>query len=182
VTAKREHTCAQPHDSVELGRAASPWGPPPPHQPLSADQRASIADLYARVDALLADAARTCRACGKCCRFTPGGIVLFASEIELAYLAAEAGPPQAESREGAGAARASPHCLSDAAAWTCPYQRGDLCTARAGRLLGCRTYFCDAAARAAGETVHEDALGEIKRIAAGRTWWYGPVAPHFQRG
>jgi hypothetical protein len=60
--------------------------------------------------------------------------------------------------------------------WRCPCQEGNLCTARRARLLGCRTYFCDAGARAAGERVYADAMPEIQRIAGGQgPWWYGPA-------
>ena len=64
--------------------------------------------------------------------------------------------------------------------WCCPYQQGDLCAARGARLLGCRTYFCDAGARELGEGVYADALREIQRIAAGQgPWWYGPARAYF---
>ncbi|MGB2797972.1 MAG: hypothetical protein WBD44_12040, partial [Phycisphaerae bacterium] len=67
------------------------------------------------------------------------------------------------------------------APWRCPYQEGDRCTARAGRTLGCRTYFCDPQARARGEEVHAESAGEIREIAAMRKsgWWYGPARFYF---
>ncbi|MCX5655567.1 MAG: hypothetical protein NTY65_13075 [Planctomycetota bacterium] len=147
-----------------------PWGPPPAYEPPSAEVRAAVVEVYARVDAALAPAASACRACGKCCRFEPGGVILFASALELAYFVAETPASRAPTiRSGS--------CDS----WRCPHQQGDICTARSARLLGCRTYFCDAEARAAGEQIYADALREIQRIAAGQgAWWYGPARVYLE--
>jgi len=175
-----------------------PWGPPPAYEPPSAEVRAALAEVYARADAALAPAASACRACGKCCCFEPGGIVLFASAVELAYLVAETPAVRAPSvssgsRSLAGECIAPPvhapeltlgaRMLRGRAgdSWRCPYQQGDLCAARGARLLGCRTYFCDAGARELGEGVYADALREIQRIAAGQgPWWYGPARAYFE--
>lgn len=150
------------------------WGAPPPHRPPSAEERAALAEIYRDVDAALAPLGDACRACGKCCRFERGGIVLFASALELAYLVAEAGRSPAAARVAGGAPEA---------AWRCPYQEKDPCTARSARLLGCRTYFCDAPAQARGEEVYREAHERIRQVsdrpsaaagASGR-WWYGPA-------
>jgi Fe-S-cluster containining protein len=157
--------------------------------------RAALAEVYGRADAALAPAASACRACGKCCRFEPGGIVLFASAIELAYLVTETSAARAPtvrsgSRSLAGESSTPPARAPELTlgarkqqvdtAWRCPYQQGALCAARGARLLGCRTYFCDAGARELGEGVYADALREIQRIAAGQgPWWYGPARAYF---
>jgi hypothetical protein len=142
-----------------------------------------MAAVYGRVDGLLA-AAGTCKACGNCCRFTPGGIVLFASAVEVAYLLEVAGTPDShgEIPRLAALARNDSACPAseDAAAWRCPYQRENLCAARGGRMLGCRTYFCEPPAREAGERVYEEALHEIRGIAGQGAWWYGPVRLEFE--
>ena len=146
-----------------------PWGSPPAYEPPSAETRARLAEVYRRVDAALAPAASACRACGKCCWFEPGGIILFASALELAYLVAETSRPSLQ------------HSAGDQDSWRCPYQQGDLCTARGARLLGCRTYFCDAEAREVGEGAYAEALREIQRIAEGQgPWWYGPARLYFE--
>jgi hypothetical protein len=146
-----------------------PWGLPPAYEPPSAVARAALVEVYRNVDEALAPVASACRACGKCCRFEPGGIILFASAIEFACLVAETPATQAPT------VRSGSRSLAGES-WHCPYQRENLCTARGARLLGCRTYFCDAAARAAGEGIYADALREIQRIAAGQgPWWYGPA-------
>jgi len=172
-------------------RVEGPWGEPPPFWPPTPVQRAALSDVYRRADAALADMTGACRACGKCCRFEAGGVILFASALEMAHLVSEAGPPRAErlgraplrghapadsGTHGHATARGHATPLLDVA-WRCPYQEGDLCGAREGRVLGCRTYFCDATARAMGERVYADALREIRGISetGGGRWWYGPA-------
>jgi Fe-S-cluster containining protein len=170
---------------------SAPWGDPPPFWPPAPADRAALTDVYRRVEAVLDDFPDACRRCGKCCRFEPGGIILFASAPEMAHLVSEAGPPPAGwhgraplrghapadfGTHGHATARGHATPLLDVA-WRCPYQEGNLCAAREGRLLGCRTHFCDATARAVGERVHDDALREIRQIAHGadNRWWYGPA-------
>ncbi len=155
--------------------ALEPWGDPPTLRPLHAEDASALAAVYERVDAALAPEAASCRACGACCRFGPDRPVLFASALEIAYLLALAGAPEAERLVVPG---------GPDAAWRCPYQEGDRCTARAGRALGCRTYFCDPSARRRGEEVHAEAFDEIRRIAGRRKegWWYGPARFFFARG
>ena len=154
-----------------------PWGLPPTYEPPSAKTRTALAEVYRRVDEALASVASACQVCGKCCRFEPGGIILFASALELAYLVAET--PAVHDPELTLGARTQRGRAGES--WRCPYQRENLCLARGARLLGCRTYFCDAAARKVGEGVYADALREIQRIAAGQgPWWYGPARVYFE--
>ena len=153
--------------------ALEPWGPPPPYRPPLPPERARLAAVYRRVEKAMAPVA-ACRTCGTCCRFTPGGIVLFATALEMAYLVTGAGRPPAERLPAAG---------PPDAAWQCPYQEGDRCAAHRWRPLGCRTYFCDAAARAAGERLVGPDLQDIRRIAEGegRAYWYGPARLYWER-
>ena len=153
----------------------APWGDPPPFWPPAPADRAALTDVYRRVEAVLGDFPDACRRCGKCCRFEPGGIILFASALEMGHLVSDAGPPPA-GWHGRAPLRGHATPLLDVA-WRCPYQEGDLCAAREGRLLGCRAHFCDVTARAVGERIHDDALREIRQIAhaADNRWWYGPA-------
>ena len=155
------------------GGAPVPWGLPPPFRAPAPAQAAALRRVYDRVDESLAAESATCLACGRCCEFRPGGIVLFASALEMACLVAEAGPPAADRQVAPGAA-------DDA--WRCPYQAlpsgavpTGRCTARRVRPLGCRTYFCEAAAGEAGERLHDPAFREIRAIAGPGAWWYGPT-------
>ncbi len=149
-----------------------PWGPPPSPRAPSRDARESLIALYARVDEELAEVAAACEACGECCRFGRTKPVLFASALELAHLLTLTGRPAAE---------VLPTLDAPDAPWTCPYQNGRACTARAARPLGCRTYFCEAEARRRGELVHAEALKVVRAICreAGYPWWYGPARHGF---
>lgn len=103
--------------------------------------------IYAELDALLAAVRPVCIARGVCCRFEEADHVLYATALEADYAAhrhPEAPAPEAEGR--------------------CPYHVRGRCTAREGRPLGCRTYFCDAGFTDAMEAVHERLLGEIRAI------------------
>ena len=82
--------------------------------------------LYGRVDAIPDSTQVKCRMDGACCCFDTSGLRLFASALERRYLVREAGPPPRGESGG-----------------RCPYLADRICTARTGRTLGCRLYFCD---------------------------------------
>jgi hypothetical protein len=106
---------------------------------------ADLAALLARVDAAVAEKAPTCRACGRCCRFAEFGHRLYVSTGELALLTSHPAPHA--SRPG-----------------LCPCQDGAECTARDGRALGCRVFFCDAGLTAWSNALYERFHAEIRRL------------------
>jgi Fe-S-cluster containining protein len=147
--------------SRPLDDGAGFWGPPPAFRPLSADEQSAMARIYADVESSLAEVHRRCIACGECCHFQPGGIVLFATALEVSFLVGRKPPQYVESTRDS---------------WRCGYQDRDLCTARATRPLGCRTYFCDRQARLLGEAVYFEAQAHIRTLAEqGGLAWYGPA-------
>jgi Fe-S-cluster containining protein len=159
------------------------WGPPPEFEPPAAAEESALCGIYERADAALGGAATSCRACGQCCSFKKGGLVLFASGLEMALLAAKAGRP-------APGRRVVPGRADDP--WQCPYQasettpgQGALCGAHPWRPLGCRTYFCRPEAREAGERIYAVAYREIvgisPRSGVRRAWWYGPARAYLAR-
>lgn len=105
----------------------------------------ALAAVYAKVDA--ETPRRGCRRCGECCHFETFGHRLFATYLEALYLVAVSGKPPGKFDDD-----------------SCPYQRGILCTARSGRVLGCRTFFCESAGGAVSG-LHERALADIRRIS-----------------
>jgi Fe-S-cluster containining protein len=119
-----------------------------------------VLEVYAEVDAAVAAASPRCDASGRCCRFTDYGHTLFLSQFEADILL-ETAPAYARpvTRDG------------------CPFQVGNLCTARDERPLGCRIYFCDPAYEGVGERITEAALAKLKRIADefGTEWRYAPL-------
>jgi hypothetical protein len=81
--------------------------------------------LYQELERELERHAPRCELSGRCCDFARFGHELFATDLEVAYLR----------RTGAEA--------RNAAEELCPFWVERRCTARAGRPLGCRVFFCD---------------------------------------
>lgn len=108
-----------------------------------------LEELYRELDALLAAVRPVCIARGVCCRFEEAGHELFATALEADYAAHH--HPSAPEPEAPG---------------RCPYHVGGKCTARVGRPLGCRTYFCDVPFEGALQATHERLLAEVRRIEA----------------
>lgn len=108
---------------------------------------AALAALYAEVDAFVAASGAVCELSGRCCRFEEAGHELFATALEADYAAQRA--PEAPAPEAPG---------------RCPYHVRGRCTAREGRALGCRTYFCDPRTSDALEAAHERFLGRVRAI------------------
>ncbi|MFN4257737.1 MAG: hypothetical protein ACK4RK_00435 [Gemmataceae bacterium] len=127
---------------------------------LSEALRRRVLELYAEVDCAVADAGPVCVASGRCCRFKEYGHTLFVSNLEASVLLADA-PPYA--------GPVSPDF--------CPFQKGNLCTAREPRPLGCRIYYCDPSYQDTAQRLSEESLGKLKQLAdeQGVPWRYAPL-------
>ena len=128
---------------------------------MSAELRRAVLELYAEVDREVAAAGPVCVASGRCCRFKEHGHTLFLSRLEAEVLLAEAP-------------------AYDPAAVTadfCPFQKGNLCTAREPRPLGCRVYYCDPGYQETGSAISEKYLARLKDLSkeAGTEWRYAPL-------
>ena len=108
---------------------------------------AELEALYAEVDAFVERSRSVCIRRGTCCRFEDAGHELFASGLEADHAAARC--PDAPAPEAPG---------------RCPYHVGGRCTAREGRPLGCRTYFCDRRTESVLAEAHEHFLGRLREI------------------
>jgi hypothetical protein len=128
---------------------------------VSESLRRRVLELYAEVDAAVAAAGPVCVASGRCCRFKEYGHTLFVSNLEAEVLLAAAPPYDA------GAVTAD----------FCPFQTGNLCTAREPRPLGCRVYYCDPAYQERGAALSEEYLRRLKDLAQaqGVGWRYAPL-------
>jgi len=122
--------------------------------------RRLVLELYAEVDRAVAAAGPVCVASGRCCRFKEYGHVLYLSNLEAEVLLHSA--PPYEQPVGAD---------------FCPFQQGNLCTARAPRPLGCRIYYCDPNYQETGSRLTEDSLRRLKDLAEreGLPWLYAPL-------
>src|SRR5262245_7616594 len=115
---------------------------------MSETTRRKVLELYAAVDREVAAAGPVCVASGRCCRFKEFGHVLFVSNLEAEVL------------------------LHDAPAYErpvspdfCPFQKGNLCTARESRPLGCRIYYCDPTYQETAGRITEEYLRRLKEMA-----------------
>jgi Fe-S-cluster containining protein len=145
-------------DAFERARATCPGLAVEPTPAQRAAAFAQLAELYAEVDAFIERANPVCLTRGVCCRFEDAGHELFATGLEADFAAdlhPSAPPPEAPGR--------------------CPYHVAGRCTARAGRPLGCRTYFCDRRTRSVLEEAHEHFLARVRDIerATGYPVTYG---------
>lgn len=118
-----------------------------------------LEELYARVAKWVESSRVVCLARGICCHFEEAEHKLMGSGLEADFCVdrhPEAGDPAGPGR--------------------CPYHQEGKCTARAGRPLGCRTYFCHAGYSDALEAGHEEFLAEIRQIEQrhGYSSSYGP--------
>ena len=128
---------------------------------MSQGTRQAVLEIYREADRDVAAAGPVCLASGKCCRFKEYNHTLFLSQLEAEVLLAAAPP-------------------FDPAAVTpdfCPFQQGDLCTAREPRPLACRVYFCDPAYQGPMQDITEKHLARLKRVADEHEtgWRYAPL-------
>ena len=127
---------------------------------MSDELRRRVLELYREADREVAAAGPVCVASGRCCRFKEHGHVLFLSNLE-ADLLLHGAPPY----EGP----VTPDF--------CPFQQGNLCTAREPRPLGCRVYYCDPNYQDEGARISEVYLRRLKALAEshGVAWRYAPL-------
>jgi hypothetical protein len=133
---------------------------------MSESLRRQVLELYQEVDRDVAAAGPVCIASGRCCRFKEYGHTLFLSNLEAEVL------------------------LHDAPAYDpatvtpdfCPFQQGNLCTARQPRPLGCRVYYCDPNYQDTCSAITERYLRRLKELAIAHDvpWRYAPLH-HFLR-
>lgn len=108
---------------------------------------ARLRELYLEIEQQIDRLQPRCELSGFCCRFEEADHRLYATALETDYaLAAHPDLPEPE------------------APGRCPYHVGGRCTAREGRALGCRTYFCDERTTEELEALHERALARIRII------------------
>src|SRR3954465_4752106 len=128
---------------------------------MSEQLRRKVLQLYQEVDRAVAAAGPVCVASGRCCRFKEFGHVLYLSNLEADILLRGAPPydPGAVTPE------------------FCPFQKGNLCTAREPRPLACRVYYCDPNYQDTMAGITEKYLRRLKGLADEHAvgWRYAPL-------
>jgi Fe-S-cluster containining protein len=119
-----------------------------------------VLELYKQVDRDVAAAGPVCVASGRCCRFKEYGHVLYLSNLEAEVLL-----------------NAAPAYETPVTPDYCPFQKGNLCTAREPRPLGCRVYYCDPKYQETGNQISEMYLRRLKELAEanGIEYLYAPL-------
>ncbi len=127
---------------------------------LSPATERSLRLIYQEADAAVEGAGPVCRSSGRCCRFREWGHTLFLSRHEAEFLLE--GAPDFEGP------------VDDS---FCPFQMGNVCTAREHRPLGCRVYFCDPGYQNTMQDIMEVGITKLKALATREPagWEYGPL-------
>jgi Fe-S-cluster containining protein len=121
---------------------------PPAREPDWDGAFAALEALYEELDEELPRWEFTCSASGNCCDFDAWDHRLYASTVEAEYFFR---------RAPSGRANDDPR--------QCPAWGTDrLCKARAGRMLGCRTYYCPPYPRGVPEDLHDRYDARIKAL------------------
>lgn len=122
--------------------------------------RQRVLELYAEADKEVAAAGPVCVASGRCCRFKEYGHVLYLCSLEADVLLA-----------------AAPAYETPVSPEFCPFQQGNLCTAREPRPLGCRVYYCDQSYQQTCSDIMEKYTRRLKQLAEseGLAWLYAPL-------
>ncbi len=98
-----------------------------------------LEELYGKLAQELNGLELSCSACGKCCDFRKTGHELFATKLEVYYLADQGGIPKGD--------------ISDD---ICPYLKRGKCSAHGVRTLGCRVFFCRKEAQELYQPIYEN--------------------------
>jgi len=133
----------------ERARQVCPGITPEPRAEQRERAMQALRGLYEELQLELDALQPRCSLSGLCCRFEEAGHELFAGGLETDLALAEhpeLPEPEAEGR--------------------CPYHVAGRCTARAGRPLACRTYFCDESKEDALFELHERYLKRVRAIEA----------------
>ncbi len=127
---------------------------------MSEQLRRQVLELYQEVDREVAAAGPVCVASGRCCRFKEYGHVLYLTNLEAEVLLHDA-----------------PAYDRPVTADFCPFQKGNLCTAREPRPLACRVYYCDPSYQETGNRITETYLRRLKELAQtnGVAYLYAPL-------
>jgi hypothetical protein len=132
---------------------------------LSAEVKGELRTLYDKLDAEVAQLGPICQLSGRCCRFEEYGHTLFVSNSEVRFLLEVAPAPLRALDQGK----------------TCPWQNtSGHCTARDGRPIGCRVYYCDPTFERSAHDLSERYIAQLKELTNrhGLAWNYAPLHRH----
>lgn len=141
----------------------------------------ALREMYADLDAAVAECGPVCNASGRCCKFESYGHRLYVTGLEIAWYVmgvdelglevraepaqapddSDAPPPPIPLQQFAVNPNAqSPAPLPDA----CPYQIDGLCSTHTIRPLGCRVYFCEEGTEGWQQDTYERFMDRLKTL------------------
>jgi hypothetical protein len=128
--------------------------------------RAALESAYRELDGEILALGVGCWERGDCCEFERCDHRLFASSVEIAYVAQKHAPPL------------------PARGVLCPFWSAGKCTERERRPLGCRTYFCDRRYREQLQALYEKYHRRLQELAVehGSPWSYQPFVEALTAG
>ena len=118
---------------------------------------------YGELEAEISASNPVCRRSGNCCHFAKFGHRLYASRAEALYFAFRHGVPDGPFSHD-----------------SCPFMRENSCTAREGRPLGCRVFFCDPSWKGRDSELSEKYIRRVGQLSdrLGISWDYRPFMEH----
>jgi hypothetical protein len=122
---------------------------PLPARSLPESLRLAIVELWDELERELGPGPE-CARCGECCDFPRARHRLYGEFVEALLALSTRAPFDA----------------GNLARGRCPFHDGTSCVNRAGRLLGCRTFFCAPAGRLERQDLHERFLRRLRALAA----------------
>ena len=124
---------------------------------------AAVGAILAEADRDIAERKPVCKASGRCCKFEAYGHRLYVTAAELLHFAAkEVREVTVSTTDGGNVSL--PQFFSAEKPEGCPYQVEGLCTAREGRPLECRIYFCDENAQSWQNEVYEKYHAQLREV------------------
>ncbi|MEM6394307.1 MAG: hypothetical protein AAF797_16195 [Planctomycetota bacterium] len=135
----------------------------------------ALRNLYAELDAAIAERGPTCWQSGKCCNFDAYGHRLYVTALEIAWFRRQllAIDPQPDTTADATTPRVSLQQFAEQPG-ACPYQVGGACSTHAIRPLGCRVFFCQKGTEDWQNDLYETFLRKLRELheAAGIEYRY----------
>jgi Fe-S-cluster containining protein len=122
----------------------------------------ALEGVYAEVAQEVASRGPACWASGRCCNFAKAGHRLYVTGIEAAYVVSAPPPHASDAARAISLHQLPAHSPSPLPA--CPFLDATLCSIHTIKPLACRTYFCDASARAWQQDLTEHALRRIREL------------------
>jgi Fe-S-cluster containining protein len=129
---------------------------------------AGVAVILAEADQDIASRRPVCLSSGRCCQFETYGHRLYVTAAELLHCslvqAPQSPPARKSGKSDTGATISLPQFFAQDNPEGCPFQVDKLCTAREGRPLGCRVYFCDQNAQSWQSEVYEKYHAQLRAL------------------